>query len=231
MELTKELYEAIVTIIEDKVKDIKVTREEFDSLKSVVGELVVAQRKTEERLSELAEAQRKTEERLNILTDRVDKLAEAQRKTELNLNALITKVGDIEDRLSGLSHTVGYHLENSAYVSLPKLLKKDGYEVEGDLIRKYFYIEGEEYQVNIYGWAKKNGEKVLIIGEAKVRPSRKEIKRFLKISDKLKKYHNNPETLLLFVAHDFNPKIEEFLKENNIKYFWSYEFEQIRFPF
>ncbi|MGQ9570433.1 MAG: hypothetical protein ACUVUQ_06255 [Thermodesulfovibrionales bacterium] len=38
----------------------------------------------------------------------------------------------------GLSDTVGYNLENSAYKSLPKLLARDfSIKVEGKLIRKY----------------------------------------------------------------------------------------------
>ena len=37
--LTPELYDVIVRIVDDKVKDIKVTREEFDKLAAVVGQL------------------------------------------------------------------------------------------------------------------------------------------------------------------------------------------------
>ncbi|MGQ9618686.1 MAG: hypothetical protein ACUVUG_06980 [Candidatus Aminicenantia bacterium] len=55
-ELTKELYETIVLIVEDKVKDIKVTREEFDKLRSTVLELAEAQKITEEAVKQLAGA-------------------------------------------------------------------------------------------------------------------------------------------------------------------------------
>ncbi|MGC8977611.1 MAG: hypothetical protein ACP5OB_08365, partial [Candidatus Ratteibacteria bacterium] len=67
MELTKELYEAIITIIDDRVKDIKVTREEFELLRKAVLELAEAQKKAEERLARLEEAQIRTEERLTRL--------------------------------------------------------------------------------------------------------------------------------------------------------------------
>ena len=39
MTLTPELYDVIVKIIEDKVKEIKVTREEFDRLRLTVDKL------------------------------------------------------------------------------------------------------------------------------------------------------------------------------------------------
>ncbi|MGC8848156.1 MAG: hypothetical protein ACP5QE_04860, partial [Conexivisphaera sp.] len=58
--LTPELYDMIVRIVDDKVKDIKVTREEFDKLAAVVGQLA-------QRVEQLAEAQRRTEERLDQL--------------------------------------------------------------------------------------------------------------------------------------------------------------------
>jgi len=41
--------------------------------------------------------------------------------------------------------------------------------------------KGQYIQINIYGWAKKNGEKKLILGEAKTSISRREISRFQKI--------------------------------------------------
>ena len=43
-QITPELYEFIVKIIEDKVRDIKVTREEFEKLTSAVKELAEAQK-------------------------------------------------------------------------------------------------------------------------------------------------------------------------------------------
>ncbi len=39
MSITPDLYDLIVKVVEDKVKDIKVTREEFDKLAAQVGSL------------------------------------------------------------------------------------------------------------------------------------------------------------------------------------------------
>lgn len=145
------------------------------------------------------------------------KLEKAQIDVEITLKKLI-------ERVEGLSYTVGYTLENAAYKGLPSLLKNEGIEVEGKLLRKYYSIMDEKYQLNVFGWGRKDGNRVLILGEIKVRPSKKEIKRFLKIAEKIKENEGNPETLLLFVAHDYHPDIESFLNEKGIKYYWSYEF-------
>ena len=126
--LTPELYDLIVRIVEDKVKDIKVTREEFDKLRRTIderlskleeaitrlteaqkrteeriGELAQAQRKTEERIEQLAQAQKRTEDRLNTLAERLNALAEAQRRTEERIEQLAQAQRRTEERLNALA--------------------------------------------------------------------------------------------------------------------------------
>ena len=237
----------VLTLIYQEVANT-VTKEEFRERKEVVNELAEAQRETERQVKELAEAQRETERRVNELAEaqretekqvkelaeaqrrsekRMDELeralrelAEAQKKTEEVLQALVRRVDAVEERLEGISNSVGYSLENTAYKALPAILKKEGIEVMGKLRRKYV----GEYQVNIYGHGRKNGKRVLILGEVKVRPSKKEIRKFKKRAEKIKMIEKAEEALLLFVAHDFPPQVEEFLKTEGIRYFWSYEF-------
>ena len=90
-----------------------VTRDDFNKLVVVVGELAEAQKKTEERLDllsqrveELAEAQKKTEERLNSLSQRVEELAEAQKRTEQRVEELAQAQKKTEERLDRLSQRV-----------------------------------------------------------------------------------------------------------------------------
>jgi hypothetical protein len=91
--------------------------------------------------------------------------------------------------------------------------------VSGRLIRRYW----QENQINIWGKGRQKGKEILILGEAKVRPSKKEIERFLRIAEEIKRKEKK-EAYLLFVAHDFPPAIEELLQKKGIKYYWSYEF-------
>ena len=120
MSLTPELYDLIVRIVEDRVREIRVTREEFDKLVKAVEQLAdaqrraeeqlkqlaEAQRRTEERLERLAEAQRRTEERLERLARRVEQLAEAQQRTEERLERLAEAQRRTEERLERLAKRV-----------------------------------------------------------------------------------------------------------------------------
>jgi len=90
-----------------------VTRDDFNRLVAVVGDLAEAQKRTEERLNllsqrveELAEAQKKTEERLDRLSQRVEELAEAQKRTEQRLKELAEAQKKTEERLDRLSQRV-----------------------------------------------------------------------------------------------------------------------------
>jgi len=122
--ITPELYEFIVKVVEDKVREIRVTREEFEKLREhidrltkvqvrteerleqlteAVNRLAEAQRRTEERLEMLVEAQLRTEERLEALAKRVDQLAEAQAMTEKRLKQLAEAQHKTEEQLERLA--------------------------------------------------------------------------------------------------------------------------------
>ncbi len=206
----------------------KRTEERLEKLAARVEELSEAQRRTEERLEklaarvgELSEAQRRTEERLEKLAARVEELSEAQRRTEESLLVLTHRVQVVEDRLEGVSHSVGYSLENAAFKALPALLlERYGIAVQGRLVRRYI----GDRQVNIFGRARRHGQEVVVVGECKVRPSRREVDRFLKIAQRLADQEGWEEVLCLFVAHDFPPVVEQYLRDRQVPIFWSYEF-------
>jgi len=123
--MTAEMYRAVVALVDDRVKEIHVSRQDYDRLargqerletrmgrveaalerlaqaqvrtEERVEQLAEAQRRTEERVEQLAEAQRRTEERLERLEATVQELAEAQRRTEERLDDLIEVVSGIQD--------------------------------------------------------------------------------------------------------------------------------------
>lgn len=97
------------------------TRVEFYQLSKAIEALTVAQEKTEKHLEELVEGEKRTEERLEKLAARVEELSEAQRRTEESLLTLTHRVKVVEDRLEGISHSVGYSLENAAFKALTAL--------------------------------------------------------------------------------------------------------------
>ncbi len=214
--------------VEELAEAQKRTEQRLDSLTLRVEELAEAQKRTEARVEELAEAQRRTEQRLDSLTLRVEELAEAQRRTEESLGQLIKDHSETRKRLESMSDAIGYNLENQSYKSLPNLLlRDDGIRVDGRLIRRYFpgKRKGQYLQANIYGWGKKNGDRVLILGEAKTSISRKEINRFQKLVKQIATIEELPSEKILqvIVVHDITPTTQEYAKEKGIRVYWSYE--------
>jgi len=240
MQISAELYEFVIRVVDDRVREIKVTREDFNALKQVVEELVQAQKKTEQRVEELAQAQKKTEERLGRVEaaveelaqaqkkteQRVEELAQAQKRTEEELCSLVREHAKTREMVAGLSDTVGYGLENQAYKALPRLLERDfDLKIKDRLARRYIvYKDGKEDEVNVYGWGMKDGKKILILGESEVKLSRKKLTRFLKRAERIKHYEGAKECLLLAITHMTHPKIEEYARQKGIKVYYSYEF-------
>jgi hypothetical protein len=69
-------------------------------------------------------------------------------------------------KLGGLDRSLGYAFENEAYRHLPEILRsKYGIEIKEKIIRAH--IGGRE--INVFCRASKNGQEVLVIGEAKTK--------------------------------------------------------------
>ncbi len=241
-----------------------VTREDFNELKAVVGELAEAQRRTEERLDnlavrveelaeaqkrtearveelaeaqkrteerveELAEAQKKTEQRLDSLTERVEELAEAQKRTETRLEKLIGEHKKTREMLGGLSHTVGYRLEDEAIWALPDLLKKDfGIEVVGRLSRGFIETAPGRYmEVNIWGEARKDGRNLVIFGEARSQLKKRDVTDFHKKVNHLKNIVNK-DIFPILVTYQTSPMVQQTAQEKGIKIYFSYELRPTR---
>jgi myosin heavy subunit len=83
--LTAEMYRAVIAIVDDRMKEIRVVRQEFDRL-------VEAHARTEAALNRLSEAQARTEAALN-------RLSEAQAQTEARVRELAEAQARIEEEL------------------------------------------------------------------------------------------------------------------------------------
>jgi chromosome segregation ATPase len=211
----------------------------LETLGRRVDALAEAQTRTEARLDALAEAQTRTEAGLEALGRRVDALAEAQTRTEARLDALAEAQTRTEEALSslgietkrmrqelgGLSHTVGYDLENKAYVSLPALLKERfDIVVEEPLYRRFIEdSEGNPLEVNVIGRASRGSERLRIVGEAKSQLSKKAIEEFVrKRLNRLPADDRVPFPLL--ITHMISePDAQDFARDRGIALFYSYE--------
>ncbi len=149
----EELYPIIREFILQELEERLPLHKEIVDLKSAVERLALSQNQTEKRVEELIQAQKRTEEELKALT-------EAQRWTEEGISELTLVVKNMQKQLNGitkelggLSHSIGFQLEDRAYRSLPHLLKRDfGIEVKEKLIRKFIKNKKvETMEINILG--------------------------------------------------------------------------------
>jgi multidrug efflux pump subunit AcrA (membrane-fusion protein) len=193
--ITAELYRAIVTIVDDRVKEIRVTREDFDRLTQTVAQLAQAQARTEQRLEELAQAQARTEERVDRLEAAVERLAEAQARTEERvdrLEAAVERLAEAQARteqalqqlatqVGALSDNVGYGLEDIARVVLPGYLKQRyGVTVER-LERRIFPIDGQQFDIDLYAEGRRGRRRIVVLGEVKARIYAREVHYFQQV--------------------------------------------------
>lgn len=226
-ELPDEIKLPLLRVLELFREEIAETvkKSDFEELKSVVKELAEAQKRTEQRVEkledivkELAAAQKRTEQR-------VEELAEAQKRTEEELRSLVRSHKELKEQVGGLSHTVGYRLEDDSYKALPSLLKQDfGVDVKGRLKRDYIDIGNEKYiEINILGRAGYNGKEYVVIGEAKSQLKKRDIDEFIKKAEHLKRYIPD-EQIRLIVTYMASPAIQKYAKEKGLKIYFSYEF-------
>jgi len=235
--VTREELKELKDAVNELILAHKSAEQRLTKLEVTVAELAEAQKKTEQRLNELAEAQKKSEERLTRLEITVQELAEAQKRTEQRLNELAeaqkrteeelrTLIGEhkkTREQLGGLSHTVGYILEDRAYRGLPELLKRDFGVQTISLKRDFIEIAPKKYEeVNILGEAQKDGKRVWIIGDCKTQLKKKDIDEFLELVKKIDKSVKG-EKILLSVTYQTSPPVRAYAQEKGVKIYFSYE--------
>jgi len=157
--------EAVAQLIHAQTR----TEERLGTLEEAVAQLIHAQTRTEERLAtleeavaQLAHAQTRTEERLATLEEAVAQLAHAQTRTEDALGQLARQVGQLSD-------VVGFTLEQLARELAPAYLaERHGIRV-ASLERRFFTVDGEEVEVDLFGEGTRDTEEVVVLGEVRSR--------------------------------------------------------------
>ena len=185
--ITPAIKQEMVKIIDARIREAHVTKEDFSELKNIVkdigvkiGELATAQKRTEVKVEELATAQKRTEVKVEELATAQKELTEAQKRTEVKVEELVeaqkemvievkklaVSLNGTQKEVGGLARSFGYALENEAYRHLPPILKeKYGIQIQEKIIRAE--VGGKE--INIFCRARKEGTEVLVVGESKAR--------------------------------------------------------------
>jgi chromosome segregation ATPase len=226
--ITSTIKKEIIKIIDERIREVHVTKENFSDLKGIVRELAEAQKRTEQRVEELAEAQKRTEQRVEELAEaqkrteqRVEELAEAQKRTEEEIRKLAIGLDNLRGEVGGLSRSFGYAFENEAFRMLPAILKEK-YGVE--IMEKFIRAEIRDKEINILGFGKKDGTDLVIVGEAKTRIERMDI--FDELEEKIdivKEEYKGKEILKVLVTHFASKKILKVAEERGVIVVQSFE--------
>jgi chromosome segregation ATPase len=227
LKMTPSIRHEIVKIVDDRIREAHITREDFSELKAIVRDIAETQKRTESRVEELADAQKKTESRMEELADaqkrtesRMEELADAQKRTEISVGTLAKGLDATRTELGGLARSVSYSLENEAYRQLPQFLKEQ-YQIELTEKMIRFELDGEE--INLFAKGRKGGEDILIVGEAELRLSGVGKLRQLEKKISLVKKLYPVQCLPLIVTHFARPQVLTAAREKGIMVVQSFE--------
>jgi hypothetical protein len=193
-EAKKALISLIDGRIEEKLRDRLPTREDFSELKSIVQELAQAQGRTEKR---------------------VEELAQAQKRTEFQVQNLARSVGKLSDN-------VGFGLEDIARVVLPGYLERHLGILVKEFSRKFFSVNGDEVEINLYAAGKKQGKRITVLGECKSRIYRREVRSFIRDTDKVRRLLKG-DTLLVMFGYWIHPSASVLAEEKDVHLIASYQ--------
>ncbi|MEM4367394.1 MAG: hypothetical protein QW035_04700 [Candidatus Anstonellales archaeon] len=254
MALTIDDIKIINELIDKRLEQIQVRREDFYEVRKIISELAEAvkelaeaQRRTEERVNELAEAQRRTEERVNELAEaqrrteervgnlevKMAELAEAQRRTEERVNELAEAQRRTENALflltrevKGLSDRIGFSLEDLGRELLPSYLEvKYGIKVKS-LEPVWIERNGERIEINYYGKGKKGKREVVVLGESQSRIFKSDVEVFGRRFLEFEKESKKKCFKFLF-AFSIHPSAIEVAEKSNINLIATYMLRRV----
>ena len=227
MKITPTVRKELVQIIDQRIKDVHVTKEDFSELKAIVQDIAVIQRRTELRLEEVADGQKQTDIKIGGLVDaqkqtdlKMGQLVDAQKQTDISMKKLALGLDATRSELGGLSRSVSYSLENEAYRQLPRyLLETHDITLTDRMVR--FELEGEE--INLFAKGSRNGKEFFIVGESELKLSSVGKLRQLEKKVSLVKKHYGGECLPLMITHFARPQVMDAATKKGIIVVQSFE--------
>ncbi|MEW6608924.1 MAG: hypothetical protein AB1414_16010 [bacterium] len=195
-----------------------VKKDDFSELKEIVKELAIAQKRTEEELKALTKSH-------EALTEEVRTLTKSHEALTKEVRTLAVSQKGFQKHLGTLDHTVGFRLEDESFKALPHLLKRDlGLEIIGRIKRDYIETKKGRYiEVNIFGRGRLQNKEYFILGEAKSQLQRRDVDDFIKHAEMVKEYMTE-EQIRLLVTYQAHPGVQDYVKKQGIRLYFSYEF-------
>jgi hypothetical protein len=227
--------EKIVDVIGAVYEELRnsVTKVEFNELKEVVKELAEAQKRTEIRLEQLTERVEQLTERVDQLTKRVDELTVNVSRLERKVEDLVGEmkgmkmtIQDIRQEIGGMSHAIGYGLEDQSYLTLPPILQRDhAITLKGRLKRGFLETGRNKFiEINIWGQGEREGKSIEIIGEAKTQLKKRDVDKFLQTIQAIQP-HIDHSIHPICITYQTSPAVIHYAKEKGITLYFTYELQ------
>jgi cell division protein FtsB len=216
----------ILRLIEKSIGEV-VKKEDFLELKNSVEILTENVNKLSKTVGELVEAQKKSEERIDKLEQTVQELAEAQKRTEEELRELTKEHKITRQLVVNLSDTVGYGLEDKLFPYIKDFAQKEyGIKVKKFGRKNLVYANGKYDELNIFIEGDRGKKPVYVIGECKAQLGKKDIDKFSHILKRVSK-HLNAEVEGFLVSYTISPEVEKYIEDfyPELKFYYSYHFE------
>ena len=198
---------------------LKMLREDEEFRYAVAGLIGVEDIKSS--LDRLIQSVNRLSQSQEKLTHEVDRLAELHAKLEERVDKLAIAVENLSREVGRLSETVGFGLEDIARVVVPGyIFRHENISIDG-LERRFFVVDGEEVEVNLYGVGVREGRRIVIVGECKSRIYGRDVEEFHKVCEKVRKVVKDELYAFMF-GYLIHPSAEDMAKKVGIKVIASY---------
>jgi outer membrane murein-binding lipoprotein Lpp len=234
--------EKIVDVITSVYEELQnsVTKVEFNELKEIVKDLAGQVSNLTKRMGELTQRVDTLAVRMDELTQRVDTLAIRMDELTANVSRLERKVEDLvgemkgikvtiqdmRQEIGGMSHAIGYGLEDQSYLTLPPILQRDhAITLKGRLKRGFLETGRNKYiEINIWGQGEREGKSIEIIGEAKTQLKKRDVDKFLQTIQAIQP-HIDHSIHPICITYQTSPAVIHYAKEKGITLYFTYELQ------
>ena len=205
----------------------------MDQLTERVDTLAIRMDQLTERVDSLATKMDQLTERVDTLAVRMDQLTEKVDQLSSNVQDIVreSKIAteerkEIWRQIGGMSHTIGYFLEDKSYPVLPHLLERDhSIIIQDKLKRGFLEIPKNKFvEINIWGKGTRLGMQVEIIGEAKTQLKKKDVDKLLMTVKAVENYIR-AQIVPVCVTFQTSPHVQKYAKEKGVIVYFSYELQ------
>jgi len=213
--------EKIVDVITSVYEELQnsVTKVEFNELKEIVKDLAGQVSNLTKRMDELTQ-------RVDTLAVRMDELTQRVEDLVGEMKGIKVTIQDMRQEIGGMSHAIGYGLEDQSYLTLPPILKRDhAITLKGRLKRGFLETARNKYiEINIWGQGERDGKSIEIIGEAKTQLKKRDVDKFLQTLQAIRP-HIDHSIHPICVTYQTSPAVTQYAKDKGITLYFTYDLQ------